>query len=332
MNITLNTLSRNMNIQNTSLRAFRSSLVLSFIAISMLCLLSTSTSFAKKKKRQSRKGLDSQVAKATKSIGTALQVQAGDKGLMTTVAVLPFKALDKKAKRLDLTSALAELFSNKLSTEPGVISVERGRIEGVIKELKRAKRGELDPKGAAQAGKLIGAQHVLLGSLTTLGSELQISARVVASETGVIVKAVTLKAPRTDFVAFHKDVVVTKSRSGAIFRSVLLPGWGQLYNGDTQKGWMTLTLALGALGTAGAYGFLGTQAESKYQENSVDTVSERAVANGHYQKARIALMSAGAFWVYAVVDAFIMGKSYSEIDLKGWGSPEGGGLVFSREF
>ena len=133
-------------------------------------------------------------------------------------------------------------------------------------------------------------------------------------------------------MAFHKDVVVTRTRSGAVIRSLLLPGWGQLYNGDTQKGWMTLTLALGALGTAGAYGFLGTQAEAKYQEGTLEAVPERNVANGHYQKARIALLSAGALWVYAVVDAFIMGKSHSSIDLKGWGSAEGGGVVFSREF
>jgi TolB-like protein len=275
---------------------------------------------------------ESQITQATKKIADTLKTQSAQKEVITTVAVLPFKALDKGAKDLDLTNALSELLANHLSSQSGIINVERTSIDRIIGEVNRSRKGQISDASIAQAGKLMGARYVVVGSVSTLGAEIQVAIRVVASETGVITKALTLQAPRQNFVAFHKDVVVTKTRSGAIFRSMLLPGWGQLYNQDTYKGWITLSFTLTALTTAGIYGFLGSQAEAKYQENTKDTVPERAVANGNYQKARLALITGGVLWSYAVLDAFLTGKSSKKIDLKGWATPEGGGIVWGHQF
>ena len=157
-----------------------------------------------------------------------------------------------------MSAALAELFSNNLTSQEQSVSVERSRIEGVIVELNRAKKGELSPKGAAQAGKLLGARHVLVGSVTTIRSEQQVTARLVVSETGEILKAATLASPQNEFVTCRRDVVVTKSKIGAAIRSTILPGWGQLYIGNKTSGYTTLIAAVGALGSAAAYGFFGT--------------------------------------------------------------------------
>lgn len=275
---------------------------------------------------------ESQITQATKKIADTLKTQFAQKEIITTIAVLPFKAVDKGAKDLDITSALSELVANHLSAQSGIINVERTSIDRIISEVKRSKKGQISDASIAQAGQLMGARYVVVGSVSTLGAEVQVAIRVVVSETGVIAKALTLQAPRQNFVAFHKDVVVTKTRSGAIFRSILLPGWGQLYNQDTYKGWITLSFTLAALTTAGVYGFLGSQAEVKYQENTKNTVSERAVANGNYQKARLALIAGGVLWSYAVLDAFLTGKSSKKIDLKGWATPEGGGIVWDHQF
>lgn len=304
--------------------------------VSFLCLIQPVKVEAKKGKESksvSNKGLRQKVKIASKSLAKALVAEIGSEGLeFTTLAVLPFKALDKKAEDLGVSAALAELFSNQLSSIDQVVSVERSRIEGVIKELNRAKKGELSPKGAAQAGKLLGARHVLVGSVTTMGAELQVTARLVVSETGEIVKAETMTAAQKQFVTFKRDVVVTKSKIGAAIRSTLVPGWGQLYNGEKYSGYTTLIAAMGALGTAAAYGYLGTMSEAKYQENKASTVSEREIANGHYAKARIAIVSYAAIMGYAIVDAYVSAKSDPTIDLKGWGDLESVGLVLSGTF
>ena len=291
-----------------------------------------SVTFAKKAKSPN-KGLRDQVKSASQSLSTALLKEVKSEGLgFSTLAVLPFKALDKKAKELEVSAALAELFSNNLTSQEQIVSVERSRIEGVIGELNRAKKGELSPKGAAQAGKLLGARHVLVGSVTTIGSELQVTARLVVSETGEILKAATLTSPQNEFVTFRRDVVVTKSKIGAAIRSTILPGWGQLYNGNKTSGYTTLIAAVGALGTAAAYGFLGTQAEARYNENTADTVGDRELANSHYATARVALISYAAIWSYAIVDAYVSAKSDPTIDLKGWSDLKSVGAVISGTF
>ena len=288
-------------------------------------------SWAHAKSQSSTSKFETQMTKATHTLAQAL-VKQSPKNTLNTVAVLPFKALDKESKKLNLTAALSELFSNKLSAQSGIITVERAGIDRIISEIKRAQKGEISAKTAAQAGKLMGARYVVLGSISTLGTEIQMAIRLVVSETGVIAKAVTLQAPRGRFVAFHKDVVVTRTRSGSIFRSMLLPGWGQIYNQDTYKGWITASLTLGALTVAGIYGVMGSQAETKYQENTQETVPQRALANQYYRNTRMALTVAGVLWGYAVIDAIITGKSSQQVDLKGWATPEGGGMVWQHSF
>ena len=277
--------------------------------------------------------LDEQVSKASKLLIKALQEELKTEDLaFTTLAVLPFKALDTGAKKLELASALTELFSTQLSSNGQIMSVERSRIDGVINELNRLKKGEISVKGAAQAGKLLGAKHVLIGSITTIGAELQVTIRLVVSETGVVLAGEMLRAPRKEFVSFHRDVVVTKSKIGAAIRSAIIPGWGQLYNNQKIGAYVGLLGSLASLGTAASYIYLGSMAEAKYLENKRSTVPERQIANEHYSKARIALMSYAAIWTYAIFDSYISGQSDPVIDLKGWVDTNSAGLVFNGEF
>lgn len=276
---------------------------------------------------------DDKIKYASRQILEALGKELKTEGLpFATLAVLPFKALDKGAEEADVDAALAELFSTRLSSQDRVVAVERGRINSVISELNRANTGEISPQGAAQAGKLLGARYVLVGSVTTMGNALQATTRLVASETGEVLAGEVLRAPRSEFVKFQKDVVIPKSKIGAGIRSFLVPGWGQLYNGSKVSGYSTMILGLGAMGTAALFGYLGTVAESEYQENRPETVARRLDANQNYRSARLAVWSYAAIWSYAIFDAYVSGSSDPKIDLKGWADLESAGLVLSGGF
>ena len=277
--------------------------------------------------------LDQQISAASTRLVAALNKEIKTAELpFATLAVLPFKALDKGATRADVDAALTELFSNQLSSRDKVIGVERARIQGVIGELKKAQSQDFSAKGAAQAGKLLGARYVLVGSITTMGSTLQVTTRLVISETGEVLKGEVLRAPRQEFISFQRDVVIPRSKTSAAIRSMLVPGWGQLYNGHKLTAYTTLLAGFSALGTAAAYGFLGSKAESKYQKNRANTVSQREIANDHYLKARIALWSYAAIWSYAIMDAYISGQNNPKIDLSGWSDLESAGVVLSGQF
>lgn len=114
------------------------------------------------------------------------------------------------------SKGISNLITNRLAKTNSFILVERSRIDAILQEQGLAQSGMLEPATAAQIGRLLGADVVLIGSVTRFnldkkssrgsgyvpffgsvgGGEkkvkavVQISARLVSSTTGEILTAV----------------------------------------------------------------------------------------------------------------------------------------------
>lgn len=236
------------------------------------------------------------------------------------LAVLPFDALDAEARSKELGRISSELLSARLAARPGILQVERSQLDGVVGEIKRVEQGEISPEGAASVGKLLGANEVVVGSVAQAGPSYLLTARLVDAETGQILAAADQSVTREGLIALSEELVEIKSPGGAALRSLAVPGWGQIYNGDTVRGVTYLTLFAGAAGTAIASAVLGAGAEDEYNQNEAGTVSRRHDANAHYDRVNYALIAGGIVWAAAVVDAYLTGREVRLIHL-----PEGGG-------
>jgi TolB-like protein len=71
--------------------------------------------------------------------------------------------------------------------------VERSKIQSVLDELALAQTGLIDPAGAKQVGKLLGADIILTGTLAPTGDEWNVNLRVINTETGLIAAALNKK-------------------------------------------------------------------------------------------------------------------------------------------
>ncbi len=251
----------------------------------------------------------------TDRIAAALEAQ--DPSGFRRVAVLPFKGLDQDVTEHNLDRISTELMSVRLAARPRILQVERARLDGVVSELKRSKRGELSPKGAASVGKLLGANSVVLGSVGIAGANYVVTARAVDAESGQVLAAADHDFTRSGMVAFSEDVVEIKSRFGAAARSAGLPGWGQIYNGDTGRGVVYMSLFGATAAGAIASAVLGVQAENDYKDttDSDEAVELRESANDHYTRTNIMLISLGAVWATAVVDAYLTGVDAQNINV-----------------
>lgn len=106
---------------------------------------------------------------------------------------------------------VSDLLINKLVQSGAYTVVERGRISEVLQEQNLAQGGRIDPSTAAQVGRLLGADVVVIGSITRFnleesegggslfgfggdgnrqGAEVQLTARMVNTTTGEIISAV----------------------------------------------------------------------------------------------------------------------------------------------
>jgi len=85
---------------------------------------------------------------------------------------------------------LASILITRFARTESVRVVERGRLQDVLAEIELGGSGAIDPDTAAQAGKLLGADYVVLGSIFTVKlPSIAVSVRIVAVESGQVVVA-----------------------------------------------------------------------------------------------------------------------------------------------
>ncbi len=104
------------------------------------------------------------------------------------IAVLPFKVISHNNSLNYLSKGIPDILITTLSQADGVNIVERDRINDIIKELEFNQNDIFDDKNAVKVGKLTGSRYIITGTLTVIGDQVRIDARIVNIETGKIVK------------------------------------------------------------------------------------------------------------------------------------------------
>lgn len=105
-----------------------------------------------------------------------------------------------------------------------------------------------------------------------------------------------------------KSPVTPPSAISPIWRSLLLPGWGQLYKEETFKGVSFMVLALG--GVAGGLAFRQLEMDAINKAFSSHTQARRDFYNNESKNfstySTISFISAGVFYALSLMDAIIV--------------------------
>ena len=107
-----------------------------------------------------------------------------------TIAILPLENLTKKDDLAWLSAGIPESLISKLQNIRSLRMVERMRIKNLVEELKLSESGLIEPGAAQKAGRLLGADTVLIGSFVEFQGTVQINCRLVRVETGTVIHAV----------------------------------------------------------------------------------------------------------------------------------------------
>lgn len=234
------------------------------------------------------------------------------------VAVLPFDAIDAESRSLDLGAMAADLLSLRLELQPQLLQVERDAVKEVVDGLLEG-RESLSPAEARAVGLLLGADTIVLGSVAGTGTTIDVRARLFDATSGDELAAADQAFARDAVLGFRTGALVERSKGAAAWRSGAMPGWGQFYNGDDGRGAGYLTVFLASAAVAVASGVLGVMAEDDYNGAAESVVTERDVANTHYERANIFLAAMGAVWAASVIDAYVDGESSTTLDLSPYG-------------
>jgi TolB-like protein len=113
-----------------------------------------------------------------------------------SLAVVSFTVPERDTLLTPLGFGLAELLATDLAVSTQLQLVERTRIDAILRELRLADAGLVDPSSAPRAGKLMGARRLLTGSIESgAAGTIRLRARVIDVAQGTVQELVSAEAP-----------------------------------------------------------------------------------------------------------------------------------------
>ena len=152
------------------------------------------------------------------------------------IAVLPFqtKGLGSEIGEINIVEQMMTTFYNLKRFK----LFERSQLEKILEEQKLAMSGVIDASTAAEIGKGIGVDAIVLGSVTRAGSNIAIDVRLIDTETAEIITAQDEMSYKTSIAELRN--MINRLANKIINDLPLVEGYVIGVNGDE------LTLDIGA--------------------------------------------------------------------------------------
>lgn len=246
------------------------------------------------------------------------------------IAIMKFSETGDIATKNGMGNLASAELVTRFRRDHDMLVVERTRLDQVLKEFELGQLGVIDPKNAPKLGKMVDAEAIVLGSVADAGAEIKVYGQLVDVSTGVTLAADSVSLKAAGMITLASDAVVLRTKSGAVFRSLLVPGWGQMYNRENVKGGVILGLVLTLGGGAVAMQVVNMFATADYNKAgpgaNFDSLAQRAET---FAIARTALLGAmGVVWIYNIIDAYANGVTFDTAT----GTSVGGNSASSVQF
>ena len=124
-------------------------------------------------------------------------------GSRLSIAVLPFQITGKYS---DLSSSFTDKMITQLVDLHRFRVIERNALENVMKEQSLGLSGMIDDKSAVKAGKLVGADVIVIGSILVKQGYAKVFARVINTQTGELIVAKEATSKYTSLSSIEKLV------------------------------------------------------------------------------------------------------------------------------
>lgn len=225
------------------------------------------------------------------------------------IAVLLPRAGDEAASRARV-DRLVQWELSRLLADRGLLVVEREALDQALAQSAIA--AMVGDEQAVSLGQMLDAQALIVGSVAAAGADFVVQVRALDSRTGAVLGASGGTLPRQGVVTLADDAVELRTPEEALFRSLVAPGWGQLYQRRNAAGVLVATGFYGAALVAAGSAAGGALRQAEYERfdardpaASGQVVALRDEANTLYTVAAVSASVAGAIWALGALDAFV---------------------------
>jgi len=214
------------------------------------------------------------LAKASDDLPAALdRLSSGihrDSGQILSLAVLPFQAVGGAPS--EAATMASETAILRLSKDPRWKLVERERFQSVLQE--QALWGAAAAASELEVGRALEARYLLAGTVAVDGLRRMVALRLIDATDGRVVAASAAKVDGPAMDEALKQALGEKlDMSGAVFRSLIVPGWGQFWTDRPLRGSFWLAADAGLVGA-----FVWSILDWADKDNTAQTYKDRDAA------------------------------------------------------
>jgi hypothetical protein len=235
----------------------------------------------------------------------------GQLGTFHRIAVPPLQTLGIEAETHHLGKVVAAGLQSRCAALPVLVPVGVTRIAEVLREHRVDSLGLLSADAAAAFARAFAADSILAGTVSDAEGAFVVHVRHFFGGT---VKALQVRVDRIDLAAAAAKHVQERTRSAALLRGAVFPGWGQLYNDEPQKSLLLGSIGAAALGTAAYYYVNAQDRADAYRADDQAAVPDRAEGNRYVRYANTALIGYAVVWGLGLADAYLSGRNEVILD------------------
>jgi TolB-like protein len=148
-------------------------------------------------------------ADSTARSALAAERALGAEASARTIAVLPLAVRAADSTLAPLGYAIADLFATDLARSRHLAVVERARLAEVTRELDLGATGVVDSASVPRAGRLLGAQRLIVGSVVDRGrGEFAVEVRIASPTDGRVERALSARAPLREILAAERALAL----------------------------------------------------------------------------------------------------------------------------
>lgn len=137
---------------------------------------------------------------------------------VSKIAILPFKDLNSEVNNYGIF--VAEELTTRIFLENRFEVIERKLLDQVLSELAFHETALVDPEATKKIGKLLGVDAILTGTVTDIGDQIVINARIVGTETGQIFAVARTQITKNSSIANLMKTYPPKSALAAQAKKV----------------------------------------------------------------------------------------------------------------
>lgn len=127
--------------------------------------------------------------------GKAIKALLEAGGSNQTIAIADFDNKSPKAQTNNMGHAVSEVLTERFKKSGKFILIENRQISKILSQLEIEQTGLYDSKKTSSVGNLVGAKFMIVGSVSELGTQFNISIRIVKIETGEVIVTESKEIP-----------------------------------------------------------------------------------------------------------------------------------------